>query len=237
MGRRLVKRYGFIRALDNLDINVDYGIIYGLIGPNGAGKSTLIKSILGLVKLDGGELYVDGVRAPSKSILAKIGYMPQELSLYPDLTVEDNIIFYSRLYGLSGSMLRVRVDSILELLKLTKWRGTVIYKLSGGLQKRVSLAIALIHKPRILLLDEPTVGIDPLLRLEIWGYLRRLVREEDVTILLTTHYTDEARYCDKIGFIMNGRMIAEGRLEELMDKVKASSLEEAFVKYMEAILK
>jgi len=167
LGRGLVKYYGRIRALDNLDIRVEYNVIYGLIGPNGAGKSTLIKSLLGIVRLDRGEVYVLGFRAPTRHILRHVGYMPQEPAVYYSLTVEDNLRFFGRLYGLDGSTLSRAVDDVLNLLDLEEWRKVLVESLSGGLQRRVSLAIALLHKPKLLLLDEPTVGIDPLLRVEL----------------------------------------------------------------------
>ncbi|MCS7107439.1 MAG: ABC transporter ATP-binding protein [Acidilobaceae archaeon] len=230
IGRGLVKSYGRVRALDGLDIRIEYNEIYGLIGPNGSGKSTFIKSLLGIVKLDKGELFALGRRAPSKQLLRDVGYMPQEPALYSNMSVEDNLVFFGKLYGVPR--LREAVEEIISLLRLEEKRKELVESLSGGMQRRVSLGVALLHKPKLLLLDEPTVGIDPLLRAELWDYLRRATKEMEATILITTHYMDEARRCDRIGFIMNGRMLSEGRPEELARKVGTEDLEEAYVRYV-----
>lgn len=229
-GRSLKKRYGNRVALDGLDIYVDEGLIYGLIGPNGAGKSTFIKSILGIVRLDGGELYVMGRKAPDKALFREIGYMPQEPAIYPNLSVEDNLKFFGRLYGLGGR-LSGAVEEILDLLALREYRKVMGDSLSGGLQRRVSLGIALLHRPRLLLLDEPTVGIDPALRREIWSYIGELAGR-GTTVLVTTHYMDEAKRCDKVGLIFGGKMIAEGSPTELMRAMSANDMEEVFYKCM-----
>lgn len=230
-GRNLRKRYGDRIALDGLNISVEEGTIYGLIGPNGAGKSTFIKSILGIVRLDGGELYVMGRRAPDKGLFREIGYMPQEPAIYGNLSVEDNLRFFGKLYGL-GARLDGAVEEIIDLLRLEEHRRTLGESLSGGLQRRVSLGVALMHKPRLLLLDEPTVGIDPVLRREIWSYIEELT-ERGTTALVTTHYMDEARRCEKVGLIFGGKMIAEGSPAELMRSMGASDMEEVFYRCLE----
>lgn len=230
LGKGLEKRYGKVKALDGLDIRVEYGEIYGLIGPNGSGKSTFIKSLLGVVRLDRGELFALGRRAPSKALLKDIGYMPQEPALYYNLTVEENLRFFGKLYGVPR--LEEVVEEVIGLLRLEEKRRELVENLSGGMQRRVSLGAALIHKPKLLLLDEPTVGIDPVLRAELWDYFRRATKEMGATILITTHYMDEARRCDRVGFILAGRMLAEGRPEELVRGVGAEGLEEAYVKYV-----
>ncbi|MEN2999813.1 MAG: ABC transporter ATP-binding protein [Acidilobaceae archaeon] len=229
-GKGLFKNYGRVRALDGLDIGIEYNEIYGLIGPNGSGKSTFIKSLLGIVRLDRGELFALGKRAPSKQLLKDIGYMPQEPALYFNLSVEDNLRFFGRLYG--TQRLDEAVEEVISLLKLEEKRGELVESLSGGMQRRVSLGVALLHKPKLLLLDEPTVGIDPLLRAELWDYLRRATRELGATVLITTHYMDEARRCDRVGFILNGKMLSEGRPEELARRVGTEDLEEAYVRYV-----
>jgi ABC-2 type transport system ATP-binding protein len=227
LAQGLVKRFGDRTALAGLDLSIDQGQLYGLVGPNGAGKTTLIRVLCGLLRPTEGEAHVLGWRVPNFRIQSQLGYMPQETALYPDLTVMQNLEFFGKLYDLPRDQLRDRAESLLELVGLQDRRDQSGGTLSGGMQRRVSLAISLLHKPRLLFLDEPTVGIDPRLRGALWEHFDRLT-ESDVTLLVTTHLMDEAARCHLVGLISEGRLLAEGELEELLERTKTGSLEEAF---------
>lgn len=226
----LVKKYGKFMAVDHLDLRVRKGEIYGLLGPNGAGKTTTIKILCGLLKVSEGEVDVAGKQVPDRRIAADIGYMPQETALYPGLTVHQNMAFFGEIFGLSKREIGEREQALLEFINLPEWRNEMIGNLSGGMKHRVSLACALIHKPPLLLLDEPTVGVDPELRVSFWDYFND-IKSQGRTILITTHYMDEAGRCDRIGFMHNGRLIAEGRPEELLVMTGTDNLEDAFMKF------
>ncbi len=230
--RGLVKRYGKFPAVDGLDLRVRKGEIYGLLGPNGAGKTTTIKILCGLLKVSEGEVDVAGKRVPDKSIAADIGYMPQETALYPDLTVHQNMAFFGEIFGLSKREIEEREDALLAFINLPEWRDEMVGNLSGGMKHRVSLACALIHMPPLLLLDEPTVGVDPELRVSFWDYFKD-IKNQGRTIVITTHYMDEASRCDRIGFMHNGRLMAEGKPEELLEMTGTENLEDAFMKFSE----
>lgn len=230
--RGLVKRYGKFTAVDNLDLRVKRGEIYGLLGPNGAGKTTTIKMLGGLLKLTDGVAYVTGRQVPDRRIATDIGYMPQETALYPGLTVHENVRFFGRVFGMGKREIEERERLLLEFINLSGWRDELVANLSGGMKHRVSLACALIHKPPLLLLDEPTVGVDPELRASFWDYFNE-IKAEDRTILITTHYMDEASRCDRIGFMRNGGLIAEGTLDELLELAGTAGLEDAFMKFAE----
>jgi ABC-2 type transport system ATP-binding protein len=224
----LCKRYGRFTAVDGLDLKVMKGEIYGLLGPNGAGKTTTIRMLCGLLKPTSGEALVLGRRVPSAEVASDTGYMPQETALYINLTVHQNIQFFGGIYGLDKEEIAAREKELLRFINLERWRDELVEKLSGGMKHRVSLACALVHRPPLLFLDEPTVGVDPELRVSFWDYFDRL-KEEGVTILMTTHYMDEASHCDRIGFMREGRLIAEGRPAEILEKAGMDSLEDAFM--------
>jgi len=230
--RGLVKRYGKFTAVDHLDLQVRKGEIYGLLGPNGAGKTTTIKMLCGLLKMTEGEAYVTGRRMPDKRIASGIGYMPQETALYPGLTVHQNIKFFGEVFGLPKQEIEGREKPLLDFINLAGWRDELVGNLSGGMKHRVSLACALVHMPPLLLLDEPTVGVDPELRVSFWDYFDE-IKSRGRTILITTHYMDEANHCDRIGFMRDGRLIAEGRPGEMLEKAGADNLEDAFMKFSE----
>lgn len=227
LAQGLVKQFRERTALAGLNLSVKQGQLYGLVGPNGAGKTTLIRILCGLLRLTEGEAHVLGWRVPNFRIQSQLGYMPQETALYPDLTVLQNLEFFGELYDLPRDQLRNRAESLLELVGLQDRRDQSGGTLSGGMQRRVSLAISLLHKPRLLFLDEPTVGIDPRLRGTLWEHFHRLT-QSDVTLLVTTHLMDEAARCHLVGLISEGRLLAEGTLEELLEGTKTESLEEAF---------
>lgn len=227
LARDLVKRFRERTALAGLNLSVKQGQLYGLVGPNGAGKTTLIRILCGLLRPTEGEAHVLGWRVPNFRIQSQLGYMPQETALYPDLTVMQNLEFFGELYDLPRDQLRDRAESLLKLVGLQDRRNQSGGTLSGGMQRRVSLAISLLHKPRLLFLDEPTVGIDPRLRGALWEHFDQLTGS-DVTLLVTTHLMEEAARCHVVGLLSDGRLLAEGTLEELLEGTKTGSLEEAF---------
>jgi ABC-2 type transport system ATP-binding protein len=216
-------------ALSGVDLSIKQGQLYGLVGPNGAGKTTLIRTLCGLLKPDEGEAWVLGWRVPNFRIRSQIGYMPQEVALYPDLTVMKNLGMFGELYDIPRGQLRERAKELLALVQLLDRWNQKVGTLSGGMQRRASLAVSLLHKPRLLFLDEPTSGVDPRLRQAFWDHFGQLARE-DVSLIVTTHLMEEAGRCHVIGFINQGRLIAEGSPEDLLSRTGAHSLEEAFTK-------
>lgn len=226
--KKLRKTFGKVNAVMDLDLSVHEGEIYGLIGPNGSGKTTTVKILCGLLRPDGGEVQVLGNPAGSSSVRPLIGYMPQDLAIYPDLKVMQNLDFFGRLYGLSGEKLKARERALLRMVALEGREGSLVSTLSGGMKHRLSLACSMIHGPRLLFLDEPTVGVDPELRFSFWQYLKKL-KEGGLTALITTHYMDEAGRCDRVGLIREGRLIAEGTPKELRESAGCESLEDAFL--------
>lgn len=220
----VVKSFGELRALDGVTLSVRRGEIYGLLGPNGSGKTTLIRMIVGLLRPDSGGIRVLGRPAGDAGVLGRIGYMTQKAALYPDLSVRENIDFFAAVYGTSG-----RVREALEVVELDRRAGSVVATLSGGMQQRLSLACALVHGPELLLLDEPTVGIDPLLRVQFWEHFRRLTAA-GTTIVVSSHVMDEAGRADRLGLLRFGRLLAEGSVDELVAKAGARDLEDAFLR-------
>lgn len=224
----LIKKYADVPALDALSLNISQGEIYGLLGPNGAGKTTFIKLLLGLLRPNKGLARIFNIVVPNDSISHKIGYMPQEIALYLDMTVHENLMLFGELYGMKKNEILKREEELLKVIDLQKWKTKVIAKLSGGMKHRVSLAASLIHDPDLIVLDEPTVGVDPELRASFWNYFH-LLRDRGKTILMTTHYMDEANNCTKIGLISQGKLIAEGTPDEILSTANSQSLDEAFI--------
>jgi ABC-2 type transport system ATP-binding protein len=225
----LTKHFGPIRAVDGLDLAVRPGEIYGLMGPNGSGKTTLIRLLIGLLKPTAGRAILLGKPMPDKAVLAQVGYMTQAHALYSDLTVRDNVAFFAEMCGLARAE-RARIDQVLALTELSDRARSPVRTLSGGLRQRTSLACALVHGPQLLLLDEPTVGVDPQLRASFWAYFRRLAGE-GVTLIVSSHVMDEAERCDRLGFIRAGKLLAEGTAAELQDQASTATLEEAFLHF------
>jgi len=224
--RDLAKAFGPLKAVDGVSLHVQPGEIYGLLGPNGAGKTTTISMISGLLRPDRGQVLVGGRdfwTDPAQS-QRLMGVVPQEVALYTELPGIDNLIFWGRLAGVERSAARSRALEILEALSLSDRAKDPVKNYSGGMQRRINLGCALMHKPRLLLLDEPTVGIDPQAREKILEFVRNLVKD-GTTILYTTHYLEEAEVlCDRIGIIDSGRLLAEGTLAELQARVSSGSL-------------
>ena len=214
----LHKRFGDIHAVDGVSLYIDPGETYGLLGPNGAGKTTTISILTGLLEPDEGAVTVGGIRIRPRSTAGKgsIGLVPQDLAIYPDLTGDENLRFFASLYGLSKHETRSRADEILEVIGLADRRKDRVSKYSGGMKRRLNIGIGLLHKPRLLVLDEPTVGVDPQSRNAILESVEVLSRE-GMAVLYTTHYMEEAeRLCDRIGIIDSGQVIAEGTTKQLV---------------------
>jgi ABC-2 type transport system ATP-binding protein len=219
--RDLRKRYGERTAVDGISFEIAPGETYGLLGPNGAGKTTTISMVCGLLRRDGGEVFVAGrpVDVGATRAKASIGYVPQDLAIYPDLTARENLQFFGRLQRLGGRELDRRVDEILALTDLADRAKDRVDSFSGGMKRRLNIGIGLLHKPALLVLDEPTVGVDPQSRNAILSSVADLGRE-GMAVLYTTHYMEEAeRLCDRIGIIDEGRIRAEGTRRELVAMV------------------
>ena len=226
----LTKTYRDLVAVDHLDCAIGEGEIYGLVGPNGAGKTTLVKMLVGILRPDEGEVTVLGKSIGDRKVKSRIGYMPQEVAVYQDLTAEQNVAFFAKVMGVPKQVIAERVSKALALVGLEEKRKTLAVELSGGMQHRLSLACSIVHDPSVLFLDEPTVGVDPELRIAFWQYFSRLV-EEGKTILITTHYMAEASRCTRVGMMHRGRLIAEDEPSRLAGRVGAKDLEEAFLLY------
>jgi ABC-2 type transport system ATP-binding protein len=217
------KSFGEIKALDGVTLRVKQGEIYGLLGPNGAGKTTLIRAFVGLVEPSGGTVRVLGQRMPNVGVLRNVGYMTQQAALYPGLSVEENVRFFGAINGAEEG-----VKEALELVDLFDRRTSVVATLSGGMRQRCSLACALVHKPQLLLLDEPTVGVDPQLRVQFWESFRRMAAA-GTTIVVSSHVMDEAERCQRLGLVQYGRLLAEGTPGEIRTMGGSQNLEEAFL--------
>jgi ABC-type multidrug transport system ATPase subunit len=217
----LVRRFGQVTAVNDVSFRVERGEIFGFLGPNGSGKTTVIKMLIGLLPLSGGSAWVEGldVRADSEAVRERIGYMSQNFSLYYDLTVAENLQFYGRIYGLDPARLKRRIEETVELNGLAPYLDRLSAQLSGGWKQRLALGCAMLHEPKLLFLDEPTAGIDPVARRQLWDLLFEL-SGHGITFFVTTHYMDEAERCSHVAYIYYGRIIADGTpnsLRELPD--------------------
>jgi ABC-2 type transport system ATP-binding protein len=222
--RDLSKTYRGRQALTNLNLDILAGEVYGLLGPNGAGKTTTINLICGLLQADRGQVFVNG-RVAGEATKVWIGVMPQENLLYRTLTCRENLAFFADLYGVARAEKSSRIRDCLTAVNLLDRANTPVENLSGGMQRRLSLAIAIVHRPKLLILDEPTTGLDIEARHEVWKLIRRLSREQGMTILLTTHLLDEAeKLCHRIGIIRQGSLLKEGTLAELSQVVAAREI-------------
>jgi ABC-2 type transport system ATP-binding protein len=209
--RGLTRRFAKVVAVDHLDLHVRRGELYGFLGPNGAGKSTTLRMLCGILEPSDGEGWVLGIdlRHEPERIKASIGYMSQRFSLYDDLTVDENLAFYARVYEVPRALRAARIAQMMRLADLIGRERQLAGELSGGYRQRLALSCALVHQPRLIFLDEPTAGVDPVSRRTFWALIRRLA-DEGTTIVVTTHYMDEAELCDTLGFIYQGRLIAQG---------------------------
>jgi len=228
----LHKHFGKVQALRGLSVQIERGSTYGLLGPNGAGKTTLIRSIVGLLPPEAGAVRVLGSLMPDKRVMGRIGYMTQDVALYEDLTVRQNVAFFAAMAGVRIDV--QRINEVLALVELSDRLNSRVRELSGGLQRRCSLACALVHRPDLVVLDEPTVGVDPQLRVQFWDHFRRL-NAEGVTLVVSSHVMDEAARCDRLGFIRDGRLLAEGTDRELLARSGCATLEDAFLHFAEQV--
>jgi ABC-2 type transport system ATP-binding protein len=220
---KLNKSYGKRQVLQDLTLHIQPGEIYGLLGPNGAGKTTTINILCNLLQADSGAIAIDG-QPVSNATKPLVGVAPQENLLYKTLSCEENLNFYAQIYGLNAQHRQKQVQACLEAVNLADRAKSPVETLSGGMQRRVNIAVALVHQPKLVILDEPTTGLDIEARYEIWELIRRL-KNQGITILLTTHLLDEAeRLCQRIGILKGGRIVAEGSLEQLRQRIAAQEI-------------
>lgn len=217
------------RILSDINLKIEENEIFGLIGPSGSGKTTLIRLMTGAISSDTGSVYLGEKKMPDLKVLESIGYMPQNDALYTDISGRDNLRFFGEMMGMKKAILESRIDEVLQLISLEKEDKKRVQNYSGGMKKRLSLAAALLHKPKILFLDEPTVGIDPILRKRIWDQLETL-KEQGTTIIVTTHVMDETKRCDRLALIHQGKILECDTVSNLLSKTKDGSIEELFLK-------
>lgn len=227
---QLVKQFGKLRAVNNLNMTIFTGETYGLIGPNGSGKTTLIRMLVGLVRPTSGTIRIMGERMPSAKVSPHLGYMTQLSALYLDLTAKENLQFFCNIYGLHGKEQHRRIQEILERVDLADRANDVVGNFSGGMKQRLSLACALVHYPRLAVLDEPTVGVDPELRRSFWDYFAQL-NKEGVTIIVSTHHLDEASRCTRLGLMRSGALLAQDAPQELLRQSGKDNMEDAFLHF------
>jgi ABC-2 type transport system ATP-binding protein len=225
----VVKRYGTFEAVKGVSFAVENGEIFGLLGPNGAGKSTLIRMMTTLIPITGGKAIVAGhdVEKDPDAVRRMIGVIPQAMTSDPDLTVEENLSIYAKLYSVPRAERIKNIDDVLEAVDLTKWRGAQTKTLSGGMRRRLEIARGLVHNPKIFFLDEPTTGLDPVSRVAVWEMLDNLRKTRHLTMLLTTHYMEEAdKLCDRIAIVDHGNLVALGSPIELKNSVPGANVVE-----------
>ncbi len=222
------KQFGTIRALDDVTFRVEKGETFGLIGPNGSGKTTLIRLLLGLGRPTAGDIQVLGHSVPDRHVAANIGYMTQANALYSELSIKENLSFFATLYGLRGKLRTSRINETIELVDLTDRANSPVQNLSGGMRQRVSLACALVHHPQLIFLDEPTVGIDPELRVTFWEYFAHL-NAQGVAIVVSTHILDEAVRCHRLGLLRFGELLAADTPDALRRQSGQEDFEKAFL--------
>lgn len=230
VANHVTRQFGRKTILQDISLEVLTAEVFGLLGPSGSGKTTLVKLLAGIDEATSGSVHMGDVTLPRRDMLSKIGYMAQSDALYEELTAQENLDFFASLFGLSGKTKKRRIEDVITLVNLQDSQKKLISSFSGGMKRRLSLAIALLHQPKVLILDEPTVGIDPVLRVSIWNELRAM-SNDGTTIIITTHVMDEAEKCDRLAMIRNGSLIALGSPEALKRETKSATIEEAFLTY------
>ena len=227
--RGLRKTFGNLVAVDSLDLEIVRGEVFGILGPNGSGKTTTIRMLCGLLQPSGGEAIVAGfdVRTDSEAVRRNIGYMSQRFGLYEDMTLRENLRFYSAVYGLTGDTRAKRLEELLDSLHLRARGDQMVGTLSGGWKQRLALACAIAHRPAVLFLDEPTAGVDPAARRRFWQTIHDLAAD-GTTVLVTTHYMDEAERCQRLAFLSRGHLIAVGSVDEVTRQFDQATIEDVF---------
>ncbi|MEK6647003.1 MAG: ABC transporter ATP-binding protein [Candidatus Firestonebacteria bacterium] len=223
------------KAVENLSFEIEEGEIFGIVGPDGSGKTTTVRMLAGVMDSTAGVISVNGfnMHDNAEKIKSFIGYMPQRFSLYDDLTVEENIIFFADLYSISYKNRIARMNELYKFSHLEKFKNRLAQNLSGGMQKKLALTCSLINFPKILILDEPTIGVDPLSRQELWEILLELNKQEGITILFTTSYMDEVERCNKVGLLYNGRFLLQDNISSIIKK--DISFEKIFISEIEKV--
>lgn len=233
--KNLVKKFGDFTANDNLTFDVYKGEIFGFLGANGAGKTTALRILCGLSYPTSGQLNVAGfdIYKEREKIKKNIGYMSQKFSLYEDLTIIENIRFYGGIYGLSGKEIKNRTDLLIEKLKLGDVKNKLIKDIPTGWRQKLAFSVAILHNPKVVFLDEPTGGVDPVTRRQFWEMIYEAVKNE-ITVFVTTHYMDEAEYCDRVSIMVDGRIVALDSPYNLMKDYNAENMESVFLKLARA---
>jgi len=226
----LTKKFGNFTAVNNISFDVFQGEIFGFLGANGAGKTTTIRMLTGLLEPSSGEGWVNenSINKNPEQIKQNIGYMSQKFSLYLDLTVEENIIFYGGIYGLSKKEIEAKMEWVLNKLDLVRQKKTIVSEIPLGWKQKLALGCAILHSPSILFLDEPTSGVDPVYRREFWELINELARQ-NTTVFVTTHYMDEAEYCNRLSIMHSGKIVTIGSPKELKTKYNKQTIEDVFV--------
>jgi len=227
----LTRAYGDFKAVDNISFHVEKGEIFGFLGANGAGKTTAMKMLTGILEPTSGKGIVAGfnIKTQRNQLKYKIGYMSQKFSLYEDLTLKENVKFYGGIYGLDKKTIKERTNLMIERLELGSIENTLISEIPLGWKQKIAFSVATIHQPEIVFLDEPTSGVDPITRRQFWDLIYQAT-DEGITVFVTTHYMDEAEYCDRISMMVQGRIEAMGTLDELLTKHNAKNMDEVFLK-------
>lgn len=229
--KNLVKKFGSFIANDNLNFEVFEGEIFGFLGANGAGKTTTIRILSGLSEPTSGEVIIAGFDAKKQAekIKRNIGYMCQKFSLYEDLTVKENITLYGGIYGMSRELIRARTNELLDRLRFHEYENRIIADLPLGLRQKLAFSVAILHEPKIVFLDEPTGGVDPITRRQFWEMIYETAAR-GITVFVTTHYMDEAEYCDRISIMSEGKIVALDTPENLKKQYDVDSVEKVFIK-------
>ena len=231
VAKNLTRTFGKFTAVDHISFEVNKGEIFGFLGANGAGKTTAIKMLTGILSSSGGEAMVAGfdIKKQRDKLKENIGYMSQKFSLYEDLTLKENIRFYGGIYGLSKNEIARKTGEMLERLNLMEIENTLISEIPLGWKQKIAFSVAILHHPKIVFLDEPTSGVDPITRRQFWNLIYEAAAD-GITVFVTTHYMDEAEYCDRISMMVEGKIAAIGSLQELLTKYDSKNMDEVFIK-------